>query len=78
MSRKLTALLLAMLILVGAMGLKTVVAAHSNGTVMMANGGGPFPPVQNGGGPFPPVQNGGGPFPPVQNGGGPFPPAGAQ
>jgi len=42
MSRKLTALLLAMLILAGAMGLKTVVAAHNNGTVMMANGGAPF------------------------------------
>jgi len=50
MSRKLTALLLAMLILAGAMGLKTVVAAHNNGTVMMANGGAPFPPpVANGG-----------------------------
>jgi len=57
MSRKLTALLLAMLVLAGAMGLKTIVAAHSDSTVMMANGGGPFPPVpyKNGGGPFPPV-----------------------
>jgi len=68
MSRKLTALLLAMLILAGAMGLKTVVAAHSNGTVMMANGGAPFPPpVANGGAPFPPPTieaNGGAPFPP--------------
>ena len=67
MSRKLTALLLAMLILAGAMGLKTVVAAHNNGTVMMANGGAPFPPpVANGGAPFPPPTeaNGGAPFPP--------------
>jgi hypothetical protein len=44
MSRKLTALLLAMLILVGAMALKTVVTAHSNGTVIMATGGAPWPP----------------------------------
>jgi len=67
MSRKLTALLLAMLILAGAMSLKTVVAAHNNGTVMMANGGAPFPPpVANGGAPFPPPieANGGAPFPP--------------
>jgi hypothetical protein len=68
MSRKLTSLLLAMLILAGAMGLKTVVAAHCNGTVMMANGGAPFPPpVANGGAPFPPPTieaNGGAPFPP--------------
>ena len=56
MSRKLAALLLSMLVLVGAMGLKTVIAGHSDGTVMMANGGGPFPPkpFRNGGGPFPP------------------------
>jgi hypothetical protein len=54
MSRKLTALLLAMLVLAGAMGLKTIVTGHSDGTVMMANGGGPFPkPYRNGGGPFP-------------------------
>jgi hypothetical protein len=43
MSRTLTSLLLAMLILAGAMGLKTVVAAHNDGAVMMANGGGPVP-----------------------------------
>ena len=56
MSRKLTSLLLAMLVLAGAMTLKTVVAAHSNGAVMMANGGGLVPPDQmaNGGGLVPP------------------------
>ncbi len=56
MSRKLTALLLAMLVLVGAMGLKTVVAAHSDGAVMLANGSAPFPPpsFRNGSAPFPP------------------------
>ena len=44
MSRKLTSVLLAMLILAGAMSLKTVVAAQNNGAVMMANGGAPVPP----------------------------------
>ena len=44
MSGKLTALPLAMLVLAGAMSLKTVVAAHSNGAVMMANGAGIVPP----------------------------------
>ena len=43
MSRKPVVLFLAMLVLAGAMGLKTVVAAHNNGTVMMASGGGPAP-----------------------------------
>jgi hypothetical protein len=45
MSRKLTVFLLAMLILAGAMSLKTVVAAHSNGAVQMAHGGAPEPPI---------------------------------
>jgi hypothetical protein len=46
MSRKLTAVVfLAMLVLAGAMGLKTVVAAHSDGAVVVAGGGGgPVPP----------------------------------
>ena len=43
MSRKLAVLFLAMLVLAGAMSLKTVVTAHSNGTVVMANGGAPCP-----------------------------------
>ncbi len=70
MSRKLTSLLLAMLVLAGAMTLKTVVAAHSNGAVMMANGGGIVPPdrsMRNGGGIVPPdrsMRNGGGIVPP--------------
>jgi len=68
MSRKLTALLLAMLILAGAMSLKTVVMAHSDGAIMMANGGAPVPP--------PPMFNGGAPVPPppMANGGAPVPP----
>jgi hypothetical protein len=44
MSRKLAVLFLAMLVLAGAMSLKTIVTAHSNGTVVMANGGAPPPP----------------------------------
>lgn len=57
MSRRLTVVLLVMLVLVGAMGLKTVVVTHSDGSVMMANGGGPVPPTpwKNGGGPVPPT-----------------------
>jgi len=46
MSRKLAVLFLAMLVLAGAMGLKTIVTAHSNGTVMMANGAGFPPPIR--------------------------------
>ena len=48
MSRKLGALVLAMGILVGAMGIKTALSANAQGTVMMANGPDPlpFPPKQ--------------------------------
>ncbi len=45
MSRRLTVVLLAMLTLVGAMSLKTAVVAHGGGSVIMANGGAPQPPV---------------------------------
>jgi hypothetical protein len=71
MSRKLTSsLFLAMLVLAGAMSLKTVVAAQNNGAVMMANGGAPLPP---------PSANGGAPLPPPSaNGGAPLPPPSAQ
>jgi len=44
MSRKLTVVFLAMLVLAGAMGLKTLVTSHSNGSVIMAVGGAPVPP----------------------------------
>ena len=69
MSRRLTAILLAMLVLAGAMSLKTAVAAHSNGAILMANGGAPVPPpftTANGGAPVPPpfTANGGAPVPP--------------
>jgi hypothetical protein len=43
MSRKLVVLFLAMLVLAGAMSLKTIVIGHNGGTVMMANGGAPVP-----------------------------------
>ncbi len=45
MSRKLNSLLLAMLVLTAAMGLKTIVTAHSNTPVVVANAGGPTPPT---------------------------------
>jgi hypothetical protein len=58
MSRKLAVLFLAMLVLAGAMSLKTVVTAHSNGTVVMANGSAPcpkLPPAKRGDAPVPSV-----------------------
>ncbi len=67
MSRKLAVVFLAMLVLVGAMSLKTVVVAHGDGSVIMANGGAPPPitPWKNGGAPPPitPWKNGGAPPP---------------
>jgi len=69
MSRKLTVVLLAMLVLVGAMSLKTVAVTHGDGSVIMANGGAPAPPTpwKNGGAPAPPTpwKNGGAPAPPT-------------
>jgi hypothetical protein len=69
MSRKLTVVLLAMLVLVGAMSLKTVVVAHSDGSVIMANGSAPLPPTpwKNGSAPLPPTpwKNGSAPLPPT-------------
>lgn len=67
MSRRLTVLLLAMLVLVGAMSLKTVVITHSDGSVIMANGSAPVPPVpwKNGGAAVKVLGNGSAPVPPV-------------
>jgi hypothetical protein len=69
MSRKLTVLFLAMLVLVGAMSLKTVAVTHGDGSIIMANGGAPAPPTpwKNGGAPAPPTpwKNGGAPAPPT-------------
>jgi hypothetical protein len=57
MSRKLAVIFLVMLVLTGAMGLKTVVQAHGDGSAVMANGTGPTPPApwDNGTGPTPPA-----------------------
>jgi hypothetical protein len=44
MSRKLTVVLFAMLVLTGAMGLKAVVTAHGNGTAALSANGVPIPP----------------------------------
>jgi hypothetical protein len=69
MSRKLAVVFLAMLILVGAMGLKTVVTAHGDGSLIMANGVSPAPPTpyKNGVSPAPPTpyRNGVSPAPPT-------------
>ena len=55
MSRKLAVVFLAMLVLVGAMSLKTVVTAHGDGSMIMANGSSPVPvtPWKNGSSPVP-------------------------
>jgi len=67
MSKRLAVVAFAMLVLVGAMGLKTVAGSSGSG-VMMANGGAPVPPSpwKNGGAPVPPSpwKNGGAPVPP--------------
>ena len=47
MSRKLMAVLYALVVLAGAMGLKTMVTAHSTGSVLVAAGGAPAPPVKH-------------------------------
>ncbi|MEP6601961.1 MAG: hypothetical protein ABJB49_09140, partial [Nitrospirota bacterium] len=69
MSRISTAVLLAMLVLAGAMGLKTVVTTHGDSSVMMANGSAPVPPTpwKNGSAPVPPTpwKNGSAPVPPT-------------
>lgn len=81
MSRRLTALLVALLVLAGAMGLKTLVMAHSDGAILVANGPAPMPPVMaNGPAPMPPVlANGPAPMPPdMANGPAPMPPVSAR
>jgi len=69
MSKKIT-VVAALLVLVGAMSLKTAVAGSGSGVTVMANGGAPTPPSpwkRNGGAPTPPSplkKNGGAPTPP--------------
>jgi len=72
MSKSLSIVALSMLVLVGAMGLKTAASDKNGGVVVMANGGAPAPPtpwkMKNGGAPAPPTpwkRNGGAPAPPT-------------
>jgi hypothetical protein len=79
MSRISTVVLAAMLVLAGAMGLKTVAASHGDGSVLTANGSAPVPPTpwKNGSAPVPPTpwKNGSAPVPPTPwNGSAPVPP----
>jgi hypothetical protein len=80
MSRISTVVLMAMMVLAGAMGLKTVVTTHGDSSVMMANGSAPVPPTpwRNGSAPVPPTpwKNGSAPVPPTpwRNGSAPVPP----
>jgi hypothetical protein len=60
MSRISSAIVLAMLVLTGAMGLKTVVTTHGDSSVLTANGTAPIPPLppmisKNGTAPIPPL-----------------------
>jgi hypothetical protein len=64
-----------LLVLTGAMGLRSITAANAgtfsaslnSAPAIWANGGGPVPPAPGGGGI---TANGGGPVPPAQGGGG--------
>ena len=53
MSRTLASVTLAMLVLTLAMGLKTVVASHSDGSFIAANGSAPLPTLATKNGPDP-------------------------
>ena len=79
MSRISSVIVLGMLVLTGAMGLKTVVTTHGDSSVLMANGTAPIPPTpwRNGTAPIPPTpwKNGTAPIPPTPwNGTAPIPP----
>jgi hypothetical protein len=69
MSRKLAVVLFVMLVLVAAMGLKTAVTSHGDGSVMMAAGSAPLPPTpyKAGSAPLPPTpyRAGSAPLPPT-------------
>ena len=55
MNKWLTVVVLVMFVLAGAMGYKSLTVAKT-APVLMANGGGPVPPMPwNGGGPVPPM-----------------------
>ena len=80
MNRWVTVVVLVMLVLAGAMGLRNLATAKAP-AVLTANGSGPIPPSpwMNGSGPIPPSpwMNGSGPIPPSpwMNGSGPIPPS---
>jgi hypothetical protein len=67
MSKWIAVVVLVMLVLTGAMGLRNIVSANA-GTITVSNGGAPLPPNvwSNGGAPLPPNvwSNGGAPLPP--------------
>lgn len=69
MYRKLAVVLLVMLVLVAAMGLKTIVTAHGDGAILMAAGSAPAPPTpyKAGSAPAPPTpyRAGSAPAPPT-------------
>jgi hypothetical protein len=69
MSRKLVVVLFVMVVLVAAMGLKTVVTAHGDGSVIMAQGASPVAPMlyKAGSSPAPPTpyRAGSSPAPPT-------------
>ena len=67
MSRRLTTVFVAMLVLTGAMGLKTLVAAQDHGAVMMANGPAIPPPNYMNGPAIPPPNYLNGPAIPPPN-----------
>lgn len=69
MSRISSIILMAMMVVAGAAGLKTAVTTHGDRTVLMANGSAPVPPTpwKNGSAPVPPTpwKNGSAPVPPT-------------
>jgi hypothetical protein len=69
MSKRLAVIAASMLILVGAMSLKSAITSKDSGAVIMANGSAPTPPTpwKNGSAPTPPSpwrKNGSAPTPP--------------
>jgi hypothetical protein len=69
MNKWLVVVVLVMLVLAGAMGLRNLASAGHAASVVVANGAGPVPPTpwMNGAGPVPPTpwMNGAGPVPPT-------------
>jgi hypothetical protein len=78
MYKCLTVVALVLLVLTGAMGLRSIVAANAvtvsassfSAPLLWASGPGPIPPIPGGGGHF--AASGPGPIPPIPGGGGHF------